>query len=264
LRPQRLRRHRVRRRQGGVDRGEAEEAALELRHPRAVLLRQRRGGDRQGVTSVRSRGIRDHRHQPRLPGTGTVAGGRAGARHRVAGHRHLRLAAGRGQLRAHHRAAAGPEDRGARGGRLAARADRRRTTPGAGRAAGPLWIRQLPARPARARTGVVKVDIREMTVPGAWVVTPRVLTDARGAFTESFKASEFEKATGRPLDLRQVNVSVSAAGVLRGIHYTEDPPGQAKYVTCVRGAFLDVVVDLRPGSPTFGHWDSVLIDDVNR
>jgi len=111
---------------------------------------------------------------------------------------------------------------------------------------------------------VVKVDIREMTVPGAWVVTPRVLTDARGAFTESFKASEFEKATGRPLDLRQVNVSVSAAGVLRGIHYTEDPPGQAKYVTCVRGAFLDVVVDLRPGSPTFGHWDSVLIDDVNR
>ncbi|WP_369028812.1 dTDP-4-dehydrorhamnose 3,5-epimerase family protein, partial [Nocardia farcinica] len=50
----------------------------------------------------------------------------------------------------------------------------------------------------------------------------------------------------------------------RGIHYTENPPGQAKYVSCVRGAFLDVVVDLREGSPTFGRWDSVLLDDVDR
>ncbi len=108
------------------------------------------------------------------------------------------------------------------------------------------------------------VLIQEMAVPGAWVVTPRLLGDDRGMFCESFKASEFEKATGRPLDLRQVNTSVSAAGVLRGIHYTDDPPGQAKYVTCVRGAFLDVVVDLRPASPTYGRWDSVLLDDVDR
>lgn len=88
--------------------------------------------------------------------------------------------------------------------------------------------------------------------------------DDRGIFLESFKASEFEKAVGRPFDLHQVNTSISAAGVLRGIHYTETPPGQAKYVTCVRGAFWDVVVDLRPDSPTFGAWDSVLIDDVSR
>ncbi|WP_405183473.1 dTDP-4-dehydrorhamnose 3,5-epimerase [Nocardia sp. NBC_01377] len=108
------------------------------------------------------------------------------------------------------------------------------------------------------------MDIRELAVPGAWVVTPRQFRDERGAFVESFKASEFEKATGRPFELCQVNCSVSAAGVLRGIHYTEDPPGQAKYVTCVRGAFLDVVVDLRPGSPTYGRWDSVLLDDVDR
>ena len=58
--------------------------------------------------------------------------------------------------------------------------------------------------------------------------------------------------------------AMRAAGVLRGIHFTDVPPGQAKYVTCVRGAFLDVVVDLRVGSPTFGKWDSVLIDDVDR
>jgi dTDP-4-dehydrorhamnose 3,5-epimerase len=107
------------------------------------------------------------------------------------------------------------------------------------------------------------MEIRELAVPGAWVVTPRQLRDERGTFVESFKASEFEKVTGRPFELLQVNCSVSAKGVLRGIHYTEDPPGQAKYVTCVRGAFLDVVVDLRPGSPTYGRWDSVLLDDVN-
>ncbi|MCP2294719.1 dTDP-4-dehydrorhamnose 3,5-epimerase [Nocardia amikacinitolerans] len=108
------------------------------------------------------------------------------------------------------------------------------------------------------------MEIRELAVPGAWVITPRRFEDERGTFVESFKASEFEKATGRPFELHQVNCSVSAAGVLRGIHYTEDPPGQAKYVTCVRGAFLDVVVDLRPGSPTYGRWDSVLLDDVDR
>ncbi|WP_406235268.1 dTDP-4-dehydrorhamnose 3,5-epimerase family protein [Nocardia sp. NBC_01009] len=108
------------------------------------------------------------------------------------------------------------------------------------------------------------MEFRELAVPGAWVITPRQFGDDRGMFLESFKASEFEKLTGRAFDLRQVNCSVSAAGVLRGIHYTEDPPGQAKYVTCVRGAFLDVVVDLRPGSPTYGHWDSVVLDDIDR
>lgn len=106
--------------------------------------------------------------------------------------------------------------------------------------------------------------IRELSIPGAWEFTPRLLGDSRGVFYESFKASEFEKTVGRPFELLQVNISTSAAGVLRGIHYTENPPGQAKYVTCVRGAFLDVVVDLRRDSPTFGKWDAVVIDDVER
>ena len=106
--------------------------------------------------------------------------------------------------------------------------------------------------------------IRELAIPGAWEFTPALHGDERGIFAETFKASEFEKATGRTLDLLQVNTSTSAAGVLRGIHYTETPPGQAKYVTCVRGAFVDVVVDLRRDSPTYGRWDSVVIDDVMR
>ncbi|HEY5854002.1 MAG TPA: dTDP-4-dehydrorhamnose 3,5-epimerase [Aldersonia sp.] len=108
------------------------------------------------------------------------------------------------------------------------------------------------------------MQIRELKVPGAWEFTPRQFGDDRGLFLEWFKSSQFEKVVGRPLELAQANCSVSAAGVLRGIHFTEDPPGQAKYVTCVRGGFLDVVVDLRPDSPTYGTWDSVVIDDVDR
>ncbi|MGI9206556.1 MAG: dTDP-4-dehydrorhamnose 3,5-epimerase family protein, partial [Rhodococcus sp. (in: high G+C Gram-positive bacteria)] len=79
-----------------------------------------------------------------------------------------------------------------------------------------------------------------------------------------FKQSTFREATGRSLELAQANCSVSAAGVLRGIHYADVPPGQAKYVTCVSGSVLDVVVDLRVGSPTFGQWDSVLLDTTDR
>ena len=64
--------------------------------------------------------------------------------------------------------------------------------------------------------------------------------------------------------MAQANCSVSAAGVLRGLHFSELPPSQAKYVTCVSGAVFDVVVDIRVGSPTYGQWDSVRLDDRDR
>lgn len=105
---------------------------------------------------------------------------------------------------------------------------------------------------------------RELKVPGAWEFTPTQFGDDRGVFLEWFRDPTFTEATGRSLDLAQANCSVSAAGVLRGIHFADVPPGQAKYVTCVRGAVLDVAVDLRVGSPTFGVWDAVLLDDVDR
>ncbi|MFC8599335.1 MULTISPECIES: dTDP-4-dehydrorhamnose 3,5-epimerase family protein [unclassified Isoptericola] len=105
---------------------------------------------------------------------------------------------------------------------------------------------------------------RELAVPGAYEITPQQFGDPRGVFLEWFKAGPFADAVGHPLDLQQANCSVSAAGVLRGIHFADVPPGQAKYVTCAQGAVLDVVVDLRVGSPTFGRWDSVLLDDVDR
>jgi len=108
------------------------------------------------------------------------------------------------------------------------------------------------------------MNARELTVPGAWELTPRQHPDERGVFLEWFKASVLREATGRALDLAQANASVSAAGVVRGVHYADVPPGQAKYVTCVAGSVLDVVVDLRVGSPTFGHWDAVTLDTHER
>ncbi|MDT5069683.1 MAG: dTDP-4-dehydrorhamnose 3,5-epimerase [Mycobacterium sp.] len=107
------------------------------------------------------------------------------------------------------------------------------------------------------------MTFRELDVPGAWEITPTVHGDERGVFFEWFSDREFGAATGHRLDLRQANTSVSSAGVLRGLHFAQLPPSQAKYVTCLRGAVLDVVVDIRVGSPTFARWDSVLLDDVD-
>ncbi len=108
------------------------------------------------------------------------------------------------------------------------------------------------------------MEYRELSIPGAWEITPKQFGDPRGVFLEWFKDAPFAQATGHSLELRQANMSVSAAGVLRGIHFADVPPGQAKYVTFPKGAVLDVVVDIRVGSPTFGQWDSVLLDDTDR
>lgn len=108
------------------------------------------------------------------------------------------------------------------------------------------------------------MDIKELGIEGAWVVTPRVHDDDRGAFLEWFRGDRFEEAAGHRFDLRQANCSVSSAGTVRGIHLAELPPSQAKYVTCLAGAVLDVVVDVRVGSPTYGRWEAVELDDVSR
>jgi len=105
---------------------------------------------------------------------------------------------------------------------------------------------------------------RELAVPGAWEITPEQHGDPRGVFLEFFQGTPFREVVGHDLQLAQGNCSVSAAGVVRGVHVAVVPPGQAKYVTCVRGAVWDVAVDLRVGSPTFGTWDAVLLDDVDR
>ncbi|MFG2102912.1 dTDP-4-dehydrorhamnose 3,5-epimerase family protein [Micromonospora echinaurantiaca] len=108
------------------------------------------------------------------------------------------------------------------------------------------------------------MKIRPLGIEGAWEITPQQHGDPRGLFMEWYRFDRLAEAVGHPLRLAQGNLSVSARGVVRGIHFADVPPGQAKYVTCVRGAVLDVVVDLRVGSPTFGRWEGVRLDDVDR
>lgn len=108
------------------------------------------------------------------------------------------------------------------------------------------------------------MKVRELLVPGAFEFTPIQHKDGRGVFLEWFKVERLAEAVGHPLTLAQANLSVSAAGTLRGVHFADVPPGQAKYVTCPRGAVIDFVVDIRVGSPTFGLSDAVRLDAVDR
>ena len=105
---------------------------------------------------------------------------------------------------------------------------------------------------------------RPLSIPGAVEFTPAQHGDDRGVFFEHYRFEPLEAAIGHPFTVRQGNTSVSRRGTVRGIHYALVPPGQAKYVTALRGAVLDYVIDLRVGSPTFGTWESVRLDDVDR
>jgi dTDP-4-dehydrorhamnose 3,5-epimerase len=107
------------------------------------------------------------------------------------------------------------------------------------------------------------VQIRELSIPGAFEVTPVQWRDDRGVFLEWYRFDLLSEVVGHPLELRQGNTSVSRRGVVRGIHFADIPRGQAKYVTVPRGAVLDFVIDLRVGSPTFGTWDAARLDDVD-
>jgi dTDP-4-dehydrorhamnose 3,5-epimerase len=106
--------------------------------------------------------------------------------------------------------------------------------------------------------------VNPLGIEGAWVSVPQVHSDDRGSFAETFRGAEFAADLGYQFDVAQANCSVSRRGVIRGIHYADVPPGQAKYVTCVAGAILDVVVDLRAGSPTFGKWEAVELTAASR
>jgi dTDP-4-dehydrorhamnose 3,5-epimerase len=106
--------------------------------------------------------------------------------------------------------------------------------------------------------------VQPLGIEGAWIYTPTVFGDDRGSFAEAFRGAEFAEALGYRLDVAQVNCSISRRGVIRGIHYADVPPGQAKYISCVAGALLDIIVDLRTDSPTFGTWEAVQLDDETR
>ena len=101
------------------------------------------------------------------------------------------------------------------------------------------------------------MQLTSLGIEGAWVVTSPVWTDDRGSFREWFKAADIKAATGLDFSVAQANLSESKRGVLRGIHYSLATAGQAKCVTCVSGSIRDVIVDIRPTSPTYGQYEIV-------
>ncbi len=107
------------------------------------------------------------------------------------------------------------------------------------------------------------MQVRPTAIPDVVVVEPKVFGDARGFFFESFNRRELEAALGRPLEFVQDNHSLSARGVLRGLHY-QLPNPQGKLVRVVQGEVFDVAVDLRRGSPTFGRWVGETLTAANK
>ncbi|MFE0155596.1 dTDP-4-dehydrorhamnose 3,5-epimerase family protein [Nonomuraea sp. NPDC059007] len=108
------------------------------------------------------------------------------------------------------------------------------------------------------------MQVDPLGLRGVYRLRPKLFPDSRGYFTEIFQQSAFQENVGHRLEVEQVNCSVSRRGTIRGIHATTVPPGQARYVTCSGGTVLDIVVDVRAGSPTFGQHVSVELSEEER
>ncbi|MGH3939770.1 MAG: dTDP-4-dehydrorhamnose 3,5-epimerase [Pseudonocardiaceae bacterium] len=108
------------------------------------------------------------------------------------------------------------------------------------------------------------MQIDPLGLDGSYLIKPRIFPDDRGLFLELFSQPAFEEVIGHPFTMAQVNCSSSRRGTIRGLHTVALPPGQARYATCVRGTIVDIVVDVRIGSPTFGRHVAVILDDDHR
>ena len=98
---------------------------------------------------------------------------------------------------------------------------------------------------------------KELKIKGSWEISLEHFIDNRGSFFESFRLNSLENIIGRKFDIKQSNTSVSKAGSIRGIHFAQVPPSQAKYIQCQKGSILDFVIDVRVGSPTFAQHVSI-------
>jgi dTDP-4-dehydrorhamnose 3,5-epimerase len=107
------------------------------------------------------------------------------------------------------------------------------------------------------------MEFKTTAIAGVIEITPRVFRDERGYFFESFNSKLF-KENGITEDFLQDNQSFSTKGVIRGLHFQREPFAQGKLVRVIKGAVLDVVVDIRPDSPTYGHWESFLLTEENQ
>lgn len=107
------------------------------------------------------------------------------------------------------------------------------------------------------------IEVIKTDIDGVLIIEPKVFGDARGYFLESFNAKEFEEKTGLNITFVQDNESMSSYGVMRGLHFQRPPFTQSKLVRCVKGAVLDVAVDIRKGSPTYGQHVAVELTEDN-
>ena len=107
------------------------------------------------------------------------------------------------------------------------------------------------------------IEVRKTDIEGVLIIEPKVFGDARGYFLESFNAKEFSEKTGLNINFVQDNESMSSYGVMRGLHFQRPPYSQSKLVRCVKGAVLDVAVDIRKGSPTYGKHVAVELTEDN-
>lgn len=107
------------------------------------------------------------------------------------------------------------------------------------------------------------IEVKKTDIEGVLIIEPKVFGDARGYFLESFNAKEFAEKTGLNIDFVQDNESMSSYGVMRGLHFQRPPFTQSKLVRCVKGAVLDVAVDIRKGSPTYGQHVAVELTEDN-
>lgn len=106
--------------------------------------------------------------------------------------------------------------------------------------------------------------IKETKLKGCFIIQPQVFKDKRGYFIESFNQKAFNNATGLNIKFVQDNESQSSKGVLRGLHYQRGEYAQAKLVRVIKGSVLDVVIDLRPNSKTFGEQVSIELSEANK
>ena len=107
------------------------------------------------------------------------------------------------------------------------------------------------------------IEIIKTNIEGVLIIEPKVFGDARGYFLESFNAREFAEKTGLNINFVQDNESMSSYGVMRGLHFQRPPFAQSKLVRCVKGAVLDVAVDIRKGSSTYGQHVAVELTEHN-
>ena len=110
----------------------------------------------------------------------------------------------------------------------------------------------------------IVLKFTETKLKGCFILEPKIIKDERGYFMESFNEKTFSEGVGQKVTFIQDNQSFSSKGVLRGLHYQTSEHAQAKLVRVLQGEVLDVVVDLRPNSPTFGQYESVVLTAENQ